>query len=73
MLFGGILIIILNFLSGFFLSNSLWIQPKCWFNKARLFVWFGAAFQAYAEAVADSETYGTSLRKKRVVGNQYRY
>ena len=30
-----------TFLTGFFMINSLWVFPKCWFNVYRLLTWFG--------------------------------
>jgi hypothetical protein len=60
--FGGImaifLIIILNFLCGFFMINSLWIPPKCIFNIIRLLVWFLLAnfgFREIYEEIKHSE------------------
>lgn len=52
------LIIILNFLCGFFMINSLWIPPKCIFNKIRLLVWFllaNFAFREIHEEIKHSE------------------
>ena len=57
-------LVVVNFLSGFFFANSLWIKPKSWINKYRLFAAFAAGFLAFAEGFLDVDTYGTSVRKK---------
>jgi phosphatidylserine synthase 2 len=44
------LIIVINFLCGFFLINNLWIPPKNNFNKLRLIIWFCLGNLAFKEA-----------------------
>jgi phosphatidylserine synthase 2 len=61
--FGGILVIfmviICNFLCGFFLINSLWIPPKNLLNIYRLSVWFLLSNLAFKEIYTDIKTWGT--------------
>ncbi|KAM3132286.1 hypothetical protein pb186bvf_015616 [Paramecium bursaria] len=38
-----------NFLTGFFIMNQLWIQPKCWMVVYRLLVWFGMGMLSWKE------------------------
>jgi len=61
-------LVVVNFLSGFFFANSLWIKPKSWINKFRLLAAFAGGFLAFAEGNLDVTTYGTSIRKKLKVG-----
>ena len=56
------LIILFNFLTGFFLINNLWIPPKNHFNKLRLLIWFALANLAFKETYRDITTWGTNNR-----------
>jgi len=68
-----IYLVVVNFLSGFFFANSLWIKPKSWINKFRLLAAFAGGFLAFAEGNLDVTTYGTSIRKKLKVGYHCRW
>ncbi|CAD8149311.1 unnamed protein product [Paramecium octaurelia] len=47
--FGTWLAVTINFLTGFFLMNQLWVPPKCWMVSYRLFVWFGMGVLSWQE------------------------
>ena len=66
-------VITVNFLTGFFMINSLWIPPQCWFNIYRLSIWFLIANLAIGELYLDITTWGTSMRKDKKVGYHYRW
>ena len=62
-----------NFLTGFFLINSLWIPPINNLNLFRLAVWFVLANLTFREAYTDVITWGTELRKKHPISGKMRY
>jgi len=44
-----LVVIIINFLDGFFLMNQLWVPPKCWMVVYRLLIWFAMGHLAFRE------------------------
>jgi len=57
-------LLLIHFLTGFFLINALFIPPKHFFPVARLLLWFGFGGIAHREAYLDIETWNTPLRKE---------
>lgn len=56
-------LLLIHFLTGFFLINALFIPPKHFFPIARLLLWFGFGAIAHREAYLDIETWNTPQRK----------
>lgn len=69
--FGGVcamyVTLMLNFLTGFFMINSLWIPPKNPLNVYRLIIWLILSTLAFRELYNDIETWGTVERIKHPV------
>lgn len=61
-----------NFLTGFFLINSLWIPPQNSLNLYRLLVWFLLANLAFREAYTDLVTWGKPVRKLNPISGKMR-
>lgn len=66
-------VVIVNFLCGFFMINSLWIPPKNWINIYRLIVWFLLASMAFKEVYVDIDTWGKKTRVKNPVSGKFRW
>ena len=61
------IVIISNFLTGFFMISALWIPPKNAMNPVRLLLWFLLAAISFGELHDDIETWGTEERKKNPI------
>lgn len=74
--FGGMIsilfIICSNFLTGFFLINSLWVPPQNYLNLYRLLVWFLLANLAFKEGYTDIITWGKPERKLNPISGKIR-
>jgi disulfide bond formation protein DsbB len=63
----------LNFVTGFTLSNSLWIPSNHNINIVRLVVWFSAGYLGFQEAYDDVETWGQPIRAEKNIQAQHRW
>lgn len=66
-------VIIVNFLCGFFMINSLWIPPKNMINIYRLVVWFLLSNLAFKEIYVDIKTWGTEERIHHPISGKCRW
>lgn len=66
-------LLLIHFLSGFFIMNALLIQPKHFFPIARLLLWFGFGAVAHREAYIDVSSWGTMQRKQEPVEGRFRW
>ena len=57
------ILLLIHFISGFFIMNALLIRPKHFFPIARLLLWFAFGAVAHREAYIDVESWGTMQRK----------
>lgn len=75
--FGGFsymfILLLIHFLTGFFLINMFLIPPKHFFPIARLLLWFGLGRIAFREGWQDISTWNTYERKENVVEGRYRW
>lgn len=61
------ILLLVHFLTGFFLINMFLIPPKHFFPIARLLLWFGLGNIAFKEGYADVITWNTVERKENPV------
>lgn len=66
-------LISVNFLTGFFMINSLWIPPQNPITVVRLMIWFFLANIAFKEAWNDLKTWNTYDRQFNPVEARYRW
>lgn len=75
--FGGVcamfVTMILNFLTGFFMINSLWINPQNTMNIYRLALWLFLSGLTFRELYYDIKTWGTMERFRNPVSGQCRW
>lgn len=75
--FGGNILILFtittNFLTGFFLINSLWIPPANPLSVYRLIVWFCLGNIAFRELYSDLSSWGTIVRRDTPVRGKHRF
>lgn len=69
----GMFLISVNFLTGFFMINSLWIPPQNPVTLVRLILWFFLANIAFKEAWNDMKTWNTYERQFNPVEARYRW
>lgn len=69
----GIFIISVNFLTGFFMINALWIPPTNPLVVFRLLIWFLLGNITFKEAWHDINTWNTVERKDNPVEARYRW
>ncbi|OMJ87750.1 hypothetical protein SteCoe_10497 [Stentor coeruleus] len=62
-----------NFVTGFTVSNSLWIPPPSNMNIIRLVIWFIIGALGFREAYDDMRTWGTPFRAEKQIYAQYRW
>ena len=62
-----------NFVTGFTVSNSLWIPPPSKLNIIRLVIWFIIGALGFREAYDDVRTWGTDFRAKKQIYAQHRW
>lgn len=67
------LLLLVHFLTGFFLINMFLIPPKHFFPIARLLLWFGLGRIAFREGNQDVTTWNTYERKDNPVEGRYRW
>jgi len=67
------ILLLIHFLTGFFLINMFLIPPKHWFPIGRLLLWFGFGCIAFREGYADTTTWNTYERKENPVEGRYRW
>ena len=67
------MIISINFLTGFFMINSLWIPPFNMLMTYRLMVWFLLGNIVFREGWQDIKTWNTVERKHNPVEARYRW
>lgn len=60
-------VIISNFLTGFFMISALWIPPVNIMNVFRLLLWFLLAAISFGELYDDIETWGTEKRRENPI------
>lgn len=66
-------LLLIHFLTGFFLMNNLLIPPKHAFPILRLLLWFGFGNIAFREGYEDITTWGTAKRKDHPVEGRHRW
>ena len=66
-------LLLIHFLTGFFLINMFIIPPKHFFPICRLLLWFGLGNIGFVEGYADIETWNTYERKDNPVEGRYRW
>ena len=62
-----------NFITGFTVSNSLWIPPPSNLNIIRLVIWFIIGALGFREAYDDIRTWGNEIRDSKQIYAQYRW
>ena len=67
------ILLLIHFLSGFFLNNALLVPPRHFFPIARLLLWFGFGALAHREGYIDASTWNTKERKKQPVEGRFRW
>lgn len=60
-------------MTGFSVSNSLWIPPNHWLNLIRLAVWFTIGVLGFRETFDDMRSWGDQIRKEKQVLAQHRW
>ncbi|CAG9314578.1 PTDSS1_1 [Blepharisma stoltei] len=68
-----ILFVSLNFVTGFTVSNSLWIPPSSKLNIVRLLIWLVVGGLGFREGYDDVRTWGDHLRAEKQIFAQYRW
>ena len=63
----------LNFVTGFTVSNSLWIPPSHWVLIVRLLIWLFQGVLGFREGYDDIVTWGTAERGKVIILAQHRW
>mmetsp|Transcript_32639 Transcript_32639/g.56731 ORF Transcript_32639/g.56731 Transcript_32639/m.56731 type:complete len:376 (+) Transcript_32639:3042-4169(+) len=75
--FQGVFLVLIfvsfNFVTGFTVSNSLWIPSNHNINIVRLVVWFLAGYLGFQEAYDDVETWGLPIRRDVNIQAQHRW
>lgn len=66
-------LLLIHFMSGFFLNNAFLIRPKHFFPIARLLLWFGFGAIAHREGFIDIVTWNTPERKYHPVEGRFRW
>lgn len=66
-------LLLVHFLTGFFLNNAFLIRPKHFFPVARLILWFAFGAVAHRESYIDVETWNTPNRKNHPVEGRFRW
>jgi len=66
-------LLVIHFLTGFFLNNNLLIPPYHPFPVIRLLIWFGLGSVAFREGYEDARTWGTPERKYTSVEGRFRW
>ena len=67
------ILLLLHFLTGFFLMNNLLIPPKNAFPILRLLLWFGLGNIGFREGFEDVSTWNTMRRKDHPVEGRHRW
>jgi len=67
------ILLLVHFLTGFFLMNMFLIPPKHFFPIARLLLWFGLGSIGFKEGHADMISWNTIEREKNPVEGRYRW
>jgi len=66
-------LLLIHFLTGFFLINNFLIPPKHFFPIFRLLLWFGLGNIGFREGYEDIRTWNTYDRKFNEVKGRYRW
>lgn len=69
----GMFLISINFLTGFFMINALWIPPSNPLSIVRLIIWFLLGNIAFKEGWNDMKTWNTYERQFNPVEARYRW
>lgn len=67
------ILLLIHFLTGFFLINAFLIPPKHAYPIGRLILWFGFGAIAFREGYQDLETWNTPQRQFNPVEGRYRW
>jgi hypothetical protein len=67
------ILLLVHFLTGFFLLNMFLIPPKHFFPIGRLLLWFGLGSIGFKEGYADVSSWNTYERKDNPVEGRYRW